>query len=194
MKTAPKKTMPETPSRRVTRSQVRMRTGGDEQATILEVTTSVSGRKRGRPPRKPVIKTTEESDTGRVAGRCDGRDESGPAASEVTRRLPSGKDESRAATSEMTKKTRNSNSQQSAIKSHLWVSDSCRKLYRDDVFSVWPVVDLYYICLFWKRYIFASCPLHCVSRRKMFCCFSCLALILVKVSGMLLLIDVFSML
>ena len=45
-----------------------MRTGGDEQAAILEVTTSVSGRKLGRPPRKPVIKTTEESDTGRVAG------------------------------------------------------------------------------------------------------------------------------
>ena len=129
--------MPGTPSRQVTRSQVRMRTGGDEQATILEVTTSVSGRKRGRPPRKPLIKTTEKSDTGRVAGRCDGRDESGPAASEVTtRRLPSGKDESRAATSEVTKKTRNSNGQQSAIKSHLSVSDSCREVYRDNVFSV----------------------------------------------------------
>ena len=114
-----------------------MRTGGDEQSMILEVTMSVSGRKRGRPPRKPVIKTMEESDTARVAGQCDGRDESGPAVPEVTtRRLPIGKDESRAATSEVTKKTRNSNSQQSAIKSHLSVSDSCRELYRDDVFSV----------------------------------------------------------
>eukprot|EP00117_Sycon_ciliatum_P029840 scpid89451/ scgid23665/ len=94
-----------------------MRTGGDQQATILEVTTSVSGRKRGRPPRKPLIKTTEESDTGRVTRRCVGRDESGPAgsaASEVTtRRLPSGKDESRAATSEVTKK--DEKFQQSAI-------------------------------------------------------------------------------
>ena len=63
-----------------------MRTVGDQQAAILEVTTSVSGRKRGRPPRKPLIKTTEESDTGRVTRRCVGRDESGPAASEVTSR------------------------------------------------------------------------------------------------------------
>ena len=69
--------------------------------------------------------------------RCGGRDESGPAASEVTaRRLPSGKDGSRAATLEVTKKMRHSNGQQSAIKSHLSVSDSCRELYRDDVFSV----------------------------------------------------------
>ena len=54
----------------------------------------------------------------------------------TTRRLPSGKDESRAATLKVTKKTRNSNSQQSAIKSDLWVSGSCRELYREDVFSV----------------------------------------------------------
>ena len=114
-----------------------MRTGGDEQATILEVTTSVSERKRGRPPRKPLIKTTEESDTRRVTRRCGGRDESGPAASEVTtRRLPSGKHGSRAATLEVTKKARNSNNQQWAIMSDLLVSDSCRELYRDDVFSV----------------------------------------------------------
>ena len=93
--------------------------------------------KRRRPPRKPVIKTTEEPDTGRVAARCGGMDESGPAASEVmTRRLPSGKDGSRALTLEVTKKTRNSNNQQSAIESHLSVSDSCRELYRDDVLSV----------------------------------------------------------
>ena len=36
----------------------------------------------------------------------------------------------------VTKKTRHSNNQQSAIKSHLSVSDSCRKLCREDVFSV----------------------------------------------------------
>ena len=105
VKTTSKKTMPGTPSRRFILSKVRMRTGADEQATILEVTTSVSGRKRGRPPRKPVIKTTEKSDTGRVAGRCDGRDESGPAASEVTtRRLPRRRDKSRNATSKVTKR------------------------------------------------------------------------------------------
>ena len=52
---------------------------------------------------------------------------------------------------------------------------------------------LFRLTLFWKRYIFASCPLNYVFRRKMFCRFSCLALILVKVSGMLLLIDIFIM-
>ena len=47
-----------------------MRTGGDEQAAIPEVTTSVSGRKRGRPPLKPLIKIMEESDTGRVTDQA----------------------------------------------------------------------------------------------------------------------------
>ena len=94
----------------------------------LEVTTSVSGRKRRRPPRNPLIKTTEESDTGRVTRRCGERDKSEPAASEeTTRRLPRGKDGSRAGTLEVTKKTRHSNNQQSAIKSHLLVS--CGELY-----------------------------------------------------------------
>ena len=45
-------------------------------------------------------------------------------------------DGSRAATLEVTKKTRHSSNQQLAIKNHLLVSDSCRELYRDDVFSV----------------------------------------------------------
>ena len=109
----------------------------------------------------------------------------------TTRRLPSGKDESRAATLEVTKRREIptvSNRRSRVICRLVIVVVSCTEM----MFSqFWPVTDLYYICLFWKRYIFASCPLNYVSRRKMFCRFSRLALILVKVSGMLLLIDVF---
>ena len=65
-------------------------------------------------------------------------------------------------------KTRNSNSQQSAIKSHLCVSDSCRELYRDDVFSVfgpWQIC-ITCVCFGTALYIHKLSPELCVQKEN----------------------------
>ena len=60
----PKLTKDLSASERVTRSQVKIRTGEDERTTTTEVTTTVNIRKRGRPR-----KLTSISDTGQVGVR-----------------------------------------------------------------------------------------------------------------------------
>ena len=93
----------------------------------------------------------------------------------------------------MTKKTRHSNNQQSTIKSHPLVSDSYRELYKDDVFSVLAHGrSVFYLSVLEALYIRKLSPVLCVQKDNV-CHFSCLVLILVKVSGMFLLTDVFVM-
>ena len=95
---------------RVTRSKVKRRSTGDLNTSVLEVTTTINKRKRGR-PRSQTKTTMNSKDVGDV-------------------NKPNGREQ------RQTSKVTELNDRTSSIKRHLSGSANCRELYSDDVFSV----------------------------------------------------------
>ena len=95
---------------RVTRSKVKRRGTGDLNTSVLEVTTTINKRKRGR-PRSQTKTTMNSKDVGGV-------------------NKPNGREQ------RQTSKVTELNDRTSSIKRHLSGSANCRELYSDDVFSV----------------------------------------------------------
>ena len=95
---------------RVTRSKVKRRSTGDLNTSVLEVTTTINKRKRGR-PRSQTKTTMNSKDVGGV-------------------NKPNGREQ------RQTSKVTELNDRTSSIKRHLSGSANCRELYSDDVFSV----------------------------------------------------------
>eukprot|EP00117_Sycon_ciliatum_P009843 scpid93496/ scgid1812/ len=119
----PKLTSGQSSPGRVTRSQLRRRIDDESKEPILEVTTTVNVKKRGRPRKQDRLDVEQHTDLDRGNRNCrdagrNGRD-SQAAISEVT-----------------TAKSSGQGNGTSAIKCHLSGSASCREWYSDDVFSV----------------------------------------------------------
>ena len=138
-------------SGRVTRSQVKIRTGEDARTTTTEVTTTVNIRKRGRPEKRTSI-----SDTGQVGVRSSIEIRNGgdiaertlsiahPTASVRKRGRPrkrketdSGDATKRRDDGTLEETTPNgAKNRTSSIKQHLSARTNWRELYSDNVFSI----------------------------------------------------------
>ena len=108
---------------RVTRSKVKRRSTGDLNTSIMEVTTTINKRKRGRPrsDTKTAMKSTKTDMKSTDVGGVDRSNQPNK---------PNGREQRQASkVTELSDRT-------SSIKRHLSGSASCRKLYSDDIFSI----------------------------------------------------------
>ena len=150
----PKLTSGQSSPGRVTRSQLRRRIDDESKEPILEVTTTVNVKKRGRPRKQDRLDVEQHTDLDRGNRNCrdagrNGRD-SQAAGSEVT-----------------TAKSSGQGNGTSAVKCHLSGSASCREWYSDDVFSVLSGGrSLLHLAVLEALYIHKLDPELCVQKEK----------------------------
>ena len=147
----PKLTKDLSASGRVTRSQVKIRTGEDARTTTTEVTTTVNIRKRGRPRKRTSISSTGQVGVRRSIEIRNGGDVAertlGIAHTTAGVRKRGRPRKSKEADSGDAAKRRDDGTLEettpngaknctSSIKQHLSARTNCRELYSDNVFSI----------------------------------------------------------